>query len=303
MSTESEIVTPRSFFVVNRVSWGAIIAGFATAVAMEIVFVLLGAGLGFAIYHPITDDNPIADLSTGAIVVDGISTVISLWFGGWVAGRLSRSPVRTGWLHGFLVWASMMLAGVAMVGVGAGWALGDLSKLVGGGLSAAGKPLAAAVEAGGGAMKAGMQRGQDMIGSFVDEATSGLPDTTAKPAAIRAKREIGFAAGRYFLSTDEAKRAENRTALVKSLSDSGVAQADADRMVTQWTTSYDSLKADLAAAKKDAAEKARVKAEEAKRVLTFLSLGAFVAFVIGGFSAICGGFAGSHFAIRHEPLV
>jgi hypothetical protein len=50
---------------------------------------LLGAGLGLAIYSPVTDANPISDLGKGAVIIHGISAVLSLWFGGWVAGRFS----------------------------------------------------------------------------------------------------------------------------------------------------------------------------------------------------------------------
>jgi hypothetical protein len=84
----------------NRsVSWGAISAGIAAALAMQVLFMLLGAGLGFAIYTPLTDANPIANLGAGALVVQGISAVFSLWFGGWVAGRFTPTGTHaTGWL-------------------------------------------------------------------------------------------------------------------------------------------------------------------------------------------------------------
>jgi hypothetical protein len=75
------------------------------------------------------------------VIIEGISAVFSLWFGGWIAGRFTPEGARAcGWLHGFCVWAAATVAGVMIVSTGAGWALGDLSKLVGGGLSLAGKP-------------------------------------------------------------------------------------------------------------------------------------------------------------------
>ena len=116
----------------RSVSWAAILAGTSAAVALQVLFMLLGAGLGFAMYSPLTETNPIADLGTGAIVIQGLSAVLSLWFGGWVAGRFTPVGLRsTGWLHGFLVWCAATVAGVLLVSFGAGWIMGDLSKLVG----------------------------------------------------------------------------------------------------------------------------------------------------------------------------
>src|ERR1019366_483329 len=131
-----------------------IFAGLTAALALQVLFMLLGAGLGFAIYSPLTDANPIADLGTGAVIIEGISAVFSLWFGGWVAGRFAPKGTRhAGWLHGFLVWSAATVAGVLIISIGAGWALGDLSKLVGGGLSMAGKPAAALAEGAGSMVK------------------------------------------------------------------------------------------------------------------------------------------------------
>ena len=267
---------------------------------------MLGAGLGFAIYHPISDDNPVSDLATGAVVVHGISAVFSLWFGGWVAGRFARRAAsrRAGWLHGFLVWTSATIAGVYLVSSGAGWALGDISKLVGGGLSAAGKPAAAAVSGGADLAKDALKKSGDTISSYVDEAvgTTNNTDPAKRAQSIRAKREVGFAATRYFTSTDESAKAANRTALVTALSDdTGISQADAEKMVNDWTASYDRVKADLKAVKDEAAAKAREAAEKAAHALSIFSLCSFVAFVIGALAASLGGCRGAKHAVELEP--
>lgn len=286
-----------------NVSWGAILAGLSTALALQILFMLLGAGLGFAIYHPITEDNPVSDLATGAVVVHGISAVFSLWFGGWVAGRFARRGVRrAGWLHGLLVWTTATVAGVLLVGAGAGWALGDLSKLVGGGLAAAGKPAAAAVSGTTDLAKQALKQSNDTVASYVDEALgSATGDTAAGGRGVRAKREIGLAATRFFLGTDEAVRADNRTALVNALAENtGVSPADADRMVNEWTASYDRVKADLKAAKEKAEVKAREAADKAAKTLAIFSLVAFAAFALGGISASLGGCQGAKHALDFD---
>ena len=272
------------------------------ALAMQVIFMMLGAGLGFAIYNPITNENPIEDLGIGAVVVQGISAVFSLWFGGWVAGRSTPVGVRaTGWLHGFLVWCAATVAGVLIVSLGAGWMLGDLSKIVGGGLSAAGKPAAAAVGGVADLAKDAAKQSSDTIGSFVDEAMGNRTEDASRSGSVRAKREVGLAVARLFNPTQKEKMAENRTAVVRALvENAGMTQADAERTVAGWSETYERVKADLAAAKVQAELKAREAAEKASKVLAIFSLGAFVAFVMGGLSASCGGHQGAKFAFERD---
>ncbi|MBC7366146.1 MAG: hypothetical protein H7343_04925 [Undibacterium sp.] len=284
------------------VSWAAIFAGLSAALALEVLFMMLGAGLGFAIYSPITSDNPISNLGTGAAVIQGISAVISLWFGGWIAGRFTPSGVRaTGWLHGFSVWATATVVGVLLVSSGAGWALGDLSKLVGGGLSLAGKPAAALASGATDVAKDALKQSGDTLTSFTDEAVGNRPAGGAQNVSIRAKREVGMAVARLFNPAQQGNMAENRAAVVKALVDhTGMSAADANRTVTDWTASYERMKADLAAAKAEAEIKAREAGDKAATALAIFSFCYFVGFLIGALAASWGGHQGVKHARRCE---
>lgn len=290
----------------TSLSWAAVLAGLTAAMALQVLFMMLGAGLGFAIYNPITNDNPIQDLGTGAVVVQGISAVFSLWFGGWVAGRFTPIASRSsGRLHGFLVWCAATVAGVLVVSMGAGWAIGDLSKLVGGGLSAAGKPVAAAVSgAASSEGKDGAKQLADIFSSYVDEATSRLPGDKTGAAAIRAKREVGLAIARAFnpMSAD-AGSTDKADAVKKSLVSAGMSPSDADQLVSEWNESFAKVKAETAALKEKAEAAAREAAEKAAKALAAFSLCAFVAFVLGAISATCGGKHGAQCAARHDYVV
>jgi len=270
---------------------------------------LLGAGLGFAIYSPLTDSNPVAELGTGAAVIQGLSAVVSLWFGGWVAGRFTPVGARaSGWLHGFSVWAGATVAGVLVVALGAGWVLGDLSKLVGGGLAMAGKPAAAIASGGADLAKDALKQSTDTMSSFVDEAVGNRPASSSANLTARAKREVSLAVGRVFNPMpSSASPAENRAALVKALVDhAGLSQPDAERAVTEWTSTYDRVKADLAAAKEAAEQKAREAGEKAANALAIFSLCYFVALALGAASATMGGNHGAACATRceaREPTV
>ncbi len=291
----------------RTLSWGAIFAGLTAAMALQVLLMMLGAGLGFAIYHPITEENPVADLGKGAVVIQGLSAVVALWFGGWVAGRFTPVGARaTGLLHGFSVWCAATVTGVLVVALGAGWVLGDLSKLVGGGLSMAGKPAATAVGGVADLAKDAVKKSGETLASFTDEAIGTRTTAARTPAAgIRAKRELSFALARYFslvpVKEADADIAAKRTAVKKALVDaSGLSESEADKMITDWTASYDSLRAELAAAKNAAAAKARVAADEAAGTLAVLSLCAFVAFLIGAISAAAGGRHGARCALKAE---
>jgi len=289
----------------SSVSWASIFAGIFAAMALQVLFMLLGAGVGLAIYSPLTEENPIVNLGAGALVVQGISAVVSLWFGGWVAGRFTpRSMRRTGWLHGFITWCVATVAGVLFVSAGAGWALGDLSKAVGSGLSAARKPLASLAGQATDAAKDAAKQPGDTIASFVEEATGRAPADAPKGDAIRNKREIGIAVARFFNPMQQSDTAERRAALVKALGNyAGVSEADANRLVDDWTASYDRLKADLAAAKNVAETKAREAADRAAKSLAMFSLCAFGAFILGGLAASAGGHFGAKNAVKSDEHI
>lgn len=286
----------------RSVSWAAIFAGLSAALALEVLFMLLGAGLGFAIYSPLTDAHPIAALGTGAAVIQGLSAVVSLWFGGWIAGRFTPVGVRaSAWLHGFSVWGAATVAGVLLLSTGAGWALGDLSKLVGGGLSLAGKPAAALAGGATDLAKDALKQSGEVFASFTDEAVGNRSAGTAPSATIRAKREVGLAVARLFNPMQQASIVQNRAAVVKALVDhAGMNEAAAEKTVVDWTASYDRMKADFTAAKEAAETKAREAADTAAKALAIFSLSYFVAFVLGAVASSMGGCHGAKCALACE---
>jgi len=289
----------------SSVSWGAILAGLSAALALQVLFMLLGSGLGFAMYSPLTDENPVADLGRGALIVEGISAVFSLWFGGWVAGYFTPGRIRaSAWLHGFSVWCAVTIVGVLIVAMGAGWILGGLAEVVGGGLSAAGKPAAALAESGVDAAKDALKQSSDALTSFTNEAVSNRPADAATNGTIRARREVGLAVARFFNPAEVNQQAENRAALVKALVDNaGMKESDANQAVADWSASYDRLKADLAATKNAAEAKAREIADRTASDLAIYSLGAFVAFVLGALAAGCGGRHGAKCSLQCENAI
>jgi hypothetical protein len=118
----------------TAVSWGAIIAGAAAAVASSVMLLALGAGLGFASISPWANHG--ASATTFAIS-GAIWLIVTQWLsaalGGYLAGRLRHRWLAThqhevffrDTAHGLVTWsvatlAVVLLAGASLSSVGGG---------------------------------------------------------------------------------------------------------------------------------------------------------------------------------------
>ena len=232
----------------SAVSWPAIFAGAATAIALTLIFLALGSGLGFAAASPWPGAAPAAETFA---VTAGVWMVVTQWLssgvGGYVTGRL-----RTKWTgvhthevffrdtaHGLLAWsvASVIVAGVAF---------GVASSALGTATTAASNAVGYATDT--------MMR-------------STRPDGGAS-AAVRA--EIGRLLGR-----GAALQADDRTYLANTVAaQTGVSQDEAKRRVDASIASI-----------REAADKAR-KVSSAMGFFTALSMliGAFIASVAAAYA-------------------
>ncbi|MFD1261612.1 TIGR04086 family membrane protein [Entomomonas asaccharolytica] len=94
----------------KRVSWGSIIAGLVTVLAVSILFSTLGTSLGFAVLSP-KSDQPFEGVGITMLIWTVLTVVVSLAAGGFVAGRLAGIE---GKIHGFLVWATTLIVSVIL---------------------------------------------------------------------------------------------------------------------------------------------------------------------------------------------
>lgn len=94
----------------SRISWGSIIAGTLCAFALQLLFNLIGLGIGLSAVDVSQGSEALADIGAGAGIWWGASAIVSLVIGGWIAGRLAGVPIRlTAALHGASVWALVTL--------------------------------------------------------------------------------------------------------------------------------------------------------------------------------------------------
>ena len=139
-ATQAGIVEPS----VPGVSWAAVLAGALASLALTLVLLSFGAGMGFSVVSPWGNSGVSATtfkIGTGLYFI--VMAMISSAVGGYLAGRL-----RTKWVgvpttevhfrdtaHGFLAWAAASVLGAVLLASPA-------SSLIGGTLSGASQAAA-----------------------------------------------------------------------------------------------------------------------------------------------------------------
>lgn len=280
-------------------AWGAIFAGVAAGLAVHLLFSMLGSAVGLGTADPITEDHPIASIGIKSAIIWTVSALIALWSGAWVAGWFSGRNKASGCLHGFLVWSMATIGIIALVGTGMGAAVGGAVNLFGRGMSAVAKPAAAAAGGVADIAKDALQKNSTALSSYVDEILAA--PTARNLNQPRARREIGAALAGLFGPDQDVNSPEARTAVTRALVNTGgISEADANRMLNEWTDSYNRMKAQWDAAKEKAELKAREVADKSAKALAAAALIGFIGFGLGAFVSMDGGKRGALRSINYE---
>jgi hypothetical protein len=269
-------------------------AGSVAGLAIHLLLTVLGIGLGLGVADPMTEGNPVAKFGMGATIAWGVSALIALWSGGWVAGKAAPAAMRrSGCLHGFLVWSVATVAVFVFATSTAGMMIGGAAKIVSQSFQMAAKPVTAVAAGSADIAKETLKQNSDVVGSYLDEVIQSRGENAGPGADVRAKREIGYALTRLFSPGGDANDQEKRAAVIRAMTEAGVSEADANRMLTEWTASYERMKTDLKAAKDKAEQKAREAGEVASKALSRAAVWTFLAFLLGAIVASLGGMCGS----------
>jgi hypothetical protein len=296
----TEIVTDRPhrcYF--PALCWSAIIGGTVAAIGLQILLSILGVGAGMAIFSPMEDNESVKHFSEGAAFIWSLCALVSLFFGAVIAGRFSRS-MHGGFVHGLLVWCLSLILSLAMLSAGTGMVLGGTLKVLGESIGIGGQAVAAGL---GDMAKEGAKLGADQLKSFTAEAVQSVPTNAAPKAATRAEREIGFAITKLFTTGNDLTAETNRATVVKALTEyAQISEADATKMVNDWTTSYKNLQAELAKAKQAAEKKAKEVADEAAHNLAIVATWTFFGLLLGLLVSAGGGVLGADHALRRVKI-
>jgi hypothetical protein len=161
MTGDTLVADARRTLLLNRVSWGAIFAGVAAALVIQLLLNILGVGVGASSLDAANaSDNPsVAGFSINATIWWVVSGIIASFVGGLVAGRLCGAGSRsTASWHGFVSWCVATLVIVYLVTSAVGGLLGGISNVLGSTLSGVGKVAASAVS---GAAQTAQSTGQN----------------------------------------------------------------------------------------------------------------------------------------------
>lgn len=132
---------------INDINWGAVLAGVAIGLILQLLLNMLGLGFGLATLDPGTSDNPsAAGFGIGAAIWWVLSALFASYTGGWIAGRLAGKPKEsTAGLHGVTSWAVTSLIVIYMLS-------SAVSSVVGGAFGALGGAASGIARTAGGAV-------------------------------------------------------------------------------------------------------------------------------------------------------
>jgi hypothetical protein len=172
----------------ERISWSGVLAGSFLSLIIMFLLNLLGIATGLSQINPENryDSGDVSGVAQGTMMWIGVSNLIALFIGGWVAAYFAGIPEGLdGTLHGLMVWAVTGLVTVLLVTTGIGKVMNGLAMLVGSGLNLTGNLAGGAAHVASGTMHtAGNVIGAagNVAGSVAGQAASLLGNTIQSSA-------------------------------------------------------------------------------------------------------------------------
>jgi ElaB/YqjD/DUF883 family membrane-anchored ribosome-binding protein len=215
--------------MINRVSWGAVLAGVALALVVQLLINMVGVGIGMATLDPGTNDNPsAANFSITAAIWWLISGIIAAFIGGYAAGRLAGKPREStaGW-HGLITWAATTLVIVYL-----------LTSAIGGLVGGAFRTLTSTVSGAAGVATAVTQ---PTTGTGNNNAFSGIEEALRNVTGgdTGAARDAAIASVRALVTGDPAQATQAREEAAQAIAQAQNIPIDQARtQVQQYEQQY-----------------------------------------------------------------
>lgn len=313
--------TGRLVDALKRLSWSAVFGGVLIAVVVQIALSLLGIGIGLGTIDVRTEADPVSGLGIGSAIWYGISSLLSLFAGAFVAGRLAQSRnVFDGVIHGLLSWSLITLITLYFLTSAIGSIIGGVSSLVGNTLSAAGNIAGKGIQAAAPAIKNELQDQGINLDNLKQEAKT-LLGQTGKPAlqpdalsngasavAANAKGAASDAAAnpqgadnqldQLFDNIKErgdnvASQADKQVMVNVIVARTGKSEEEAGRIADNWIVTYNKAAAQWQETKQEATAKAKEIADKAASVASAAAIGAFFALLLGAIVSAFGATVGT----------
>jgi hypothetical protein len=288
----TEVIAPQPR---ARMSWGAIFGGAFTTLGLWLLLYTFGLAVGLSSIDT-SGAGHMRPSGVFAGVWAVIAPLVSLFIGGWVAGRgmgvFNRS---SGAIHGLVMWGLTTLAGAAALimllsaVVSGVFNVGRMMAAAGGGPAGANAMMGEPAEGGGGAPTA------QALGIDTSQA---LPQVNDQ---LRAEGKPPITPAQLNAATNDAVQASitrggiDRQTLAQSIAaNTGLSPAASDQFAAQLQAQLEQKKAQMQQNMKSGAAKAVETSGKA-------FWGAFVTLILGLIAAVLGGAVGGGFAGTHRP--
>lgn len=322
MATEIRTISEPITSGFRRISWGAIFAGVVVAIMVSIVLNLLGLGIGLTTIEPLNEQDPMAGLGTGAALWWIVSSLIALFCGGWVAGRLAGVPKKSeSAIHGVLTWGVSTLITMYLVTTAVGQLIGGAAGFLSGIASTTANVVASAIPNNTGESRPRDQdeSGGSMLSRVVDESRQLLRETgkpqlqpeeikrearealrTGTNAAAQAAQDpsqsdeaLDTALDRLLQQGQEVANAADREAVANIITArTGKSKEEALRMVDNWIAAYHSATNQMQQVREKVTHEARETGQKVAATMSKISLYAFAAILLSGVVSAVGGWMG-----------
>jgi hypothetical protein len=224
--------------MLNRVSWGAVLAGVVVALVTQLIINLLGVGIGAATLDPAAgaNENPSAQsFSIGAAIWWTLSGIIASFAGGYTAGRLAGKPKEStaGW-HGLTTWALTTLVIFYLLTSAVGSLIGGTYRTITSALGNVASTAGGAVQTAATAAAPGLSQVSDPF-SQIEQSVRGAAGGN-DPAALR---DAAVAAVRAAVTGDEKQAQDARERAAQALAKAqGIPIEEARKQVEQYNQQY-----------------------------------------------------------------
>lgn len=260
----------------HRISWGAVLAGLAFGLVVQLILSILGLALGLSTVDPTSDGTPSASaLSLGAGIWWVVSGIVAAALGGYLAGRLSGKANRTtAGFHGLVSWAATTLVVVFLLSSALGSVVSGTFGAASGILGGAGHLVGGSVQTVAQTIAPSLPRMSDPLSGIegqIKAATDGQDPAQLRDAAASAVTSA--------LTGDAAEQRQAADRAAEALSKArGIPLDQAKAQVMQYRQQYEAAKAKAAEV---AQATAHATSQAALGMVVSLLLGAVAAFFAG----------------------
>lgn len=303
---------------IKRISWSAVFAGVLVAIVTQMLLTLLGIGIGLGTIDPVEEQNPAEGLGIGSAIWYIVSSLLSLFVGGWVAGRLASAPrLFDGVIHGILTWSLMTLLTIYFLTTTIGNIIGGAGRLVGGIARTAGSAAASAGPGLGNMVEDQLKANGidtenlnlDNLKQEINTLLRQTGDPALNPNALEKKAEqaanqagntaeqaasnpqgaddiVGSLFSRLFRQGQSTvNQVDREDAVNVVMKRTGKSRAEAEKTVDNWINTYQQARVKFEQTRKEAGIQARHVADDAASAASKAAIFGFFGLVLGAVAA------------------